>query len=96
MNDRRGDKRDPPRCIPFLLSLLLALSLSAREGENEELNLKAMFQKGIPPSPFIGVVYRYADAMLKHGRDRPFSGTLGGNKLLPGEPRGGLGKPGHR
>lgn len=69
MNDRRGKKRDPPRCIPFLLSLLLAPSLSAREGEIEALNLKAMFQKGIPPSPFIGVVYRYADAMLKHGRD---------------------------
>ena len=25
--------------------------------------------KPVPPSPYLGVVYRYADAMLKHGRD---------------------------
>lgn len=31
--------------------------------------MKTLFHQGIPPSPFIAVVYRYADTMLAHGRD---------------------------
>jgi hypothetical protein len=40
-----------------------------------ELDLKRIFQEGIPSSPFINVVYGYADTMLEHGRD-----TYGPNK----------------
>lgn len=35
----------------------------------EPLDLKKLFQDGIPPSPFADVFYRYADALLEHGRD---------------------------
>ncbi len=55
----------------FLGHMLLAcafLTLAAT-GHGEDLDLKTIFQEGIPPSPFIGVVYRYADTMLQHGRD---------------------------
>ncbi|KPK50081.1 MAG: hypothetical protein AMK72_03040 [Planctomycetes bacterium SM23_25] len=42
----------------------------AAVGRAENLDLPTMFRKGIPRSPFISVVYRYADTMLQHGRDR--------------------------
>jgi len=35
----------------------------------QELDLKAIFKEGLPSSPFITVVYRYADTMLERGRD---------------------------
>ncbi len=50
--------------------LILAVCLlSPICGLADELDLRAMFQEGIPPSPFSGVFYRYADTMLEHGRD---------------------------
>src|SRR4051812_41286527 len=42
-----------------------------------------------PSSPFLGVVYRYADAMLEHGRDR--YGTVETGLLLSALDRGRLG-----
>jgi len=38
-------------------------------GQDAELDLEKLFHESIPVSPFIGVVYRFADAMLEHGRD---------------------------
>ena len=38
-------------------------------GYGQELDLKAIFKEGLPSSPFITVVYRYADTMLERGRD---------------------------
>jgi len=46
-----------------------AVLLFASACSGTELDLNAIFQKGIPPSPFITVVYRYADTMLEHGTD---------------------------
>lgn len=55
--------------LRYSLPLLLACGTTASSPGGEKLDLPTMFREGIPPSPFIGVVYRYADAMLKHGRD---------------------------
>lgn len=35
----------------------------------DDLDLKKLFEESIPDSPFAAVVYKYADAMLEHGRD---------------------------
>ena len=51
------------------LTTYFVLLVFASAGRCAELDLKAIFREGIPPSPFINVVYRYADTMLKHGRD---------------------------
>ena len=48
---------------------LFAVILSAESGLGQELDLRAMFHESIPPSPFMNVVYQYADAMLRQGRD---------------------------
>ncbi len=34
-----------------------------------DLDLRKLFNESIPDSPFINVIYGYADAMLEHGRD---------------------------
>jgi len=47
------------------VAVLAAVSVSG----GQELDLKKMFQEGIPVSPFAKVIYNYADAMLEHGRD---------------------------
>jgi hypothetical protein len=51
-----------------LATCLLALAATST-GKPRELDLKKMFQEGIPASPFISVVYNYANSMLEHGRD---------------------------
>ena len=49
--------------------LLLACWTSASACGGEQLDLRTIFREGIPPSPFIAVVYRCADTMLEQGRD---------------------------
>ena len=48
----------------YLVTLVGALTANGRD-----LDLEKMFKEGIPASPFISVVYNYANAMLEHGRD---------------------------
>ena len=51
-------------------SLALVLGLAwAEPGLGQPLDLRKLFQEGIPASPFADVAYRYADAMLQKGRD---------------------------
>jgi hypothetical protein len=57
--------KDLRKMLMMCLAVLLALSV----GKSQELDLKKMFQEGIPASPFAGIIYNYADAMLEHGRD---------------------------
>lgn len=49
------------------MSLIVLTAVSA--GKSQQLDLKKMFEEGIPASPFAKVIYNYADAMLEHGRD---------------------------
>ena len=49
--------------------ICLVVAAAASSSSGQALDLKTIFQEGIPASPFIGVVYGYADAMLEHGRD---------------------------
>jgi len=49
--------------------MVCALWAFGSVGHGAELDLKTIFREGIPVSPFANVVYGYADAMLKHGRD---------------------------
>jgi len=51
------------------LMICLVVVTAASRGAGRELDLKKIFQEGIPPSPFITVVYNYANTMLEHGRD---------------------------
>jgi len=37
--------------------------------KGKEIDLNTIFREGIPPSPFVNVVYGYANTMLEHGRD---------------------------
>lgn len=39
------------------------------DARGDELDLKKLFEESIPESPFIAVVYKYADAMIEQGRD---------------------------
>lgn len=57
--------------IPFRVTSTICLlgTLTVVGAEHRELDLKKMFEESIPRSPFINVVYSYADTMLKHGRD---------------------------
>jgi hypothetical protein len=67
MNDN-----DPTRCVldgRAVLPAVLALLAFAPAGHAADLDLKKMFQEGIPASPFAGVFYGYANAMLEHGLD---------------------------
>ena len=52
------------KTLPICVVIVAAGTASGRE-----LDLKKMFQEGIPASPFISAVYKYADAMVEHGRD---------------------------
>lgn len=52
-----------------IVPAISALLAFAPAGRAADLDLKKLFHESIPPSPFAGVVYGYADAMLKHGRD---------------------------
>jgi hypothetical protein len=51
------------------LAICLLVPAAASAGKPRELDLKQMFQEGIPASPFISMVYNYANSMLEHGRD---------------------------
>src|SRR4030042_1398557 len=51
------------------LAIYLVTLVGALTGNGRELDLEKMFKEGIPASPFISVVYNYANAMLEHGRD---------------------------
>jgi hypothetical protein len=51
------------------LALWLVVLAATSMGKPGELDLQKMFQEGIPASPFVGVVYNYANSMLEHGRD---------------------------
>ncbi|MBI4602858.1 MAG: hypothetical protein HY721_12950 [Planctomycetes bacterium] len=71
--------------------LLPAFAAAAAPGlRGEELDLKRLFQEGIPASSFMNVAYAYADAMLRHGRagsgpetTGPFLGALDRKTLAP-------------
>ena len=52
-----------------ILVICLVAVTTASRAAGAELDLKKMFQEGIPASPFIGVVYKYAEAMIEHGID---------------------------
>ncbi len=52
-----------------ILPAVFAFLAFAPAGHGADLDLNKLFHESIPVSPFIGVVYRYADAMLEHGRD---------------------------
>jgi len=52
-----------------MLPVVLALLAFAPAAHGADLDLNKLFHESIPASPFIGVVYGYADAMLEHGRD---------------------------
>src|SRR5512145_1292979 len=53
------------RMLGICGAVLAVVSVSG----GQELDLKKIFQDGIPVSPFAKVAYNYADAMLEHGRD---------------------------
>ena len=59
--------------LRVLFIILIVVSTGRGEnssaGRSADLDLGAIFRKGIPSSPFINVVYRYADTMLEKGRD---------------------------
>jgi len=54
--------RESPRALFIILVIVSA-------GYGVNLDLEAIFRQGIPSSPFMNVVYRYADTMLEKGRD---------------------------
>ena len=57
-------------CTGERIAASLALVLGsawAEPGLGEPLDLRKLFQEGIPTSPFADVAYRYADAMLQRG-----------------------------
>ncbi|UCG49438.1 MAG: hypothetical protein JSU94_06575 [Phycisphaerales bacterium] len=60
----RGKKHLQTTLAIFLVALAPG---SAHAGQ--KLDLRKMFEQGIPDSPFAAVVYGYADAMLEHGTD---------------------------
>lgn len=58
-----------PLGAQLICQVALACLVLPPPGRGEDLDLKKLFNESIPDSPFIGVVYKYVDAMLKHGRD---------------------------
>lgn len=52
-----------------MLGICVAVLAAVSASRGEDLDLKKMFQDGIPVSPFAKAFYSYADAMLEHGRD---------------------------
>lgn len=49
--------------------ICLVVVAAASSSDGQALDLNTIFKEGIPVSPFIGVVYNYANAMIEHGRD---------------------------
>ncbi len=69
-HSRSARINDWPILSGFAVLLLVLASLRfAPAGHGADLDLHKLFHESIPDSPFIGVVYGYADAMLEHGRD---------------------------
>jgi len=60
-----GDSRYVRESLRVLLVILVIVS----SGYGADLDLEAIFRRGTPSSPFMNVVYRYADTMLEKGRD---------------------------
>lgn len=58
------NRRMQKNLIVGLVALFIVSS-----GHGADLDLKTIFRQGTPSSPFITVVYRYADTMLQNGRD---------------------------
>ena len=58
----------PLRKIAAGIALVLGLAC-AEPARAQSLDLRKLFQEGIPESPFAEVAYRYADAVLDRGRD---------------------------
>ncbi|MBW8042212.1 MAG: hypothetical protein FVQ85_19740 [Planctomycetes bacterium] len=52
-----------------ILTTCLILPAFAAAGQDKKIDLNTIFREGIPASPFVNVVYGYANAMLEHGRD---------------------------
>lgn len=44
------------------------IARAAEGGEPEKLDLRALFERGIPPSPFADVAYRYGDAVVAEAK----------------------------
>ena len=68
----------------FALALATLATICA--DEEKPLNLKSLFHDNIPESPFVDVVYGYANAMLEHGRAEKsglFFGALDRKTLAP-------------
>ena len=64
---QNGRRQKLFRIGPIILTCILWAVSPARC--SDELDLRAMFREGIPPSPFSAAFYGCADAMLQHGRD---------------------------
>jgi hypothetical protein len=76
--------------IVSALAIVLVLVPTAWTDEEEALDLKRLFHDHIPDSPFVNVVYGYANTMLEHGRDTSgprnsglFLGALHRKTLVP-------------
>ena len=57
------------KCRRIAITTVLIPVLFISKGQGAALDLNTMFQEGIPTSPFIGIVYKYVDTILQHGRD---------------------------
>jgi len=73
-------KRSEAGIMRFSLLVLFGLTLCARAAE--------VPKAPVPPSPYLPLVYRYADAMLQHGRDT--CGPQSTGLFLSALDRGGL------
>ena len=51
------------------MAICFVVLIVTSELKGQDIDLKKMFQEGIPTSPVIGAVYNYANTMLEHGRD---------------------------
>ncbi|MFV1965739.1 MAG: hypothetical protein ACC628_09980 [Pirellulaceae bacterium] len=67
MHDNVKTRRFLGGCAIF--PAVLAFLAFPPVGHGADLDLNKLFHESIPDSPFIGIVYGYADAMLEHGRD---------------------------
>ena len=67
--NRSTHHRLVPAIVPVLvLGMVVGIAPAIAE-DDAPLDLKKLFEEGIPRSPFIAAVYAYADAMIEHGRD---------------------------
>src|SRR5688572_10937232 len=69
-------------CRPIKMSVLPGVLVAAVAAS------ASAAPKPVPPSPYLGVVYRYADALLQHGRDT--HGTQSTGLILSALDRKGL------